>query len=253
MSAPGCQRNHPFDTVGVSAGAVVVIDARSSSHLLAGFQHPMRESSRIVVGVDVGGVKKGFHAVALHEGTFAGKRSSCDAGVIVQWCRSMDASVVAVDAPCAWSLTGRRRSCERELAGIDIQAFATPSVAIGQRNPFYGWMLNGAELFRLLAKGYQRYNGQHSVLQRPLCFETFPHAIACALAGRTLSAKNKRVDRRRLLNQAGIATDVLRNIDEVDAALCAAAAHQFLSGRFKQYGDEGEGYIIVPNARLHLS
>jgi predicted nuclease with RNAse H fold len=213
----------------------------------------MRESSHIVVGVDVGGVKKGFHAVALHEGTFAGKRSSCDARVIVQWCRSMDASVVAVDAPCAWSLTGRRRSCERELAGIDIQAFATPSVAIGQRHPFYGWMLNGAKLFRLLGQRYQMYSGQHSLLQRPLCFETFPHAIACALAGRILSAKSKRVDRRRLLNQAGIATDVLRNMDELDAALCASAAHHFLSGTFKHYGDEDEGYIIVPRARLQLS
>ena len=165
----------------------------------------------------------------------------------------MDACAVGVDAPCAWSRTGGRRACERELAEIDIQAFATPSVAIGHRHPFYGWMLNGAELFRLLGERYQMYKGQPSGLQRPICFETFPHAIACALAGRTLVAKNKRVDRRRLLDEAGIATEVLRTIDEVDAALCASAAHHFLSGRFKQYGDEREGYILVPHARWHLS
>jgi predicted RNase H-like nuclease len=80
-----------------------------------------------------------------------------------------------------------------------------------------------------------------------VCFETFPHAVACALAGKKLSARDKRVDRRRLLGGAGIATDSLTNIDEVDAALCALTAHHFLAGTFKAYGDDVEGYIVVPS------
>ncbi len=205
---------------------------------------------QVAVGVDVGGRKKGFHAVALHDGQFFDKLHSCTAEAVVAWCRDMDASAVGVDAPCAWSLTGTRRPCERELAAIGVQAFATPSVATGQCHPFYAWMVNGAELFRLLAKDYALYNGRESLPNRPLCFETFPHAIACALAGETLLAKDKRVDRPGLLTRAGIATDHLRNIDEVDAALCAVASHRLLTGHITDYGDGVEGFIVVPSARL---
>jgi predicted RNase H-like nuclease len=67
------------------------------------------------------------------------------------------------------------------------------------------------------------------------------------LAGKTLSAKNKRVDRRRLLTNAGIATDSLTTIDEIDAALCAFAAQHVLRGRFNTYGDAVEGFILVPS------
>jgi predicted nuclease with RNAse H fold len=208
----------------------------------------MRKSAHIAVGVDVGGAKKGFHAVALREGQFLGKFHACTAEAVVAWCTDMEASTVGVDAPCAWSLTGRRRPCERELAGLGIQAFATPCLATGHCHPFYAWMLNGAELFRLLAKHYDLYNGRHSLSHRPLCFETFPHAIACALAANTLLARDKRVDRRRLLNLAGIATDHLRNIDEVDAALCALTSHRLLSGHITHYGEEVEGFIVVPSA-----
>lgn len=200
-----------------------------------------------VVGVDVGGPPKGFHAVAIRDGKFLDKLATCDATAVVTWCRTLKASAVGVDAPCKWSLTGGQRPCERELAGLGISAFATPSLAVGSVHPFYGWMLNGAELFRLLEQHYRLYGGRCSTLN-PVCFETFPHAIACALAGKELSAKEKRIDRRRLLSQAGIATDFLKNIDEVDAALCALTARYFLAGTFKAYGDDDEGFIVVPSA-----
>ena len=143
-----------------------------------------------------------------------------------------------------------RRPCERALAGIGVQAFSTPCVGTGQSHPFYAWMLNGAKLFRFLARHYERYNGRNAVLHRPLCFETFPHATACALAGHTLLAKNKRVDRRSLLTREGIAGDRLRNIDEVDAALCAVTSARLLTGHIAHYGDEVEGFIVVPSAPL---
>ena len=80
-----------------------------------------------------------------------------------------------------------------------------------------------------------------------MCFETFPQAIACALAGKRLLAKNKRVDRRRLLEQAGIATESLTGIDQVDAALCAVAAQHVLAGSFNAFGEDGEGFILMPD------
>ena len=205
-------------------------------------------SQKIVVGVDVGGSRKGFHAVALRGSQYAGKLATCDAAEVVTWCRERNAGVVAVDAPCRWSLTGRRRACEGELALLGISAFPTPSRAIGEVHPFYGWMLNGSGLFRRLSPYYGLYDGGGTVPDR-LCFETFPQAIACALAGRTLSARHKRADRRSLLRQAGIVTEALTNVDELDAALCALAACLFVAGAFNAYGDKAEGFIVVPAFR----
>jgi len=202
-------------------------------------------SDKVVVGVDVGGKAKGFHAAALLRGQLIGKLATCDPEEIVDWCRSHKASAVGIDAPCQWSLNGGARPCECELARLGITAFATPCLTEGRRNPFYQWMVNGADLFHLLAPHYRLYDaGRPS--QRPVCFETFPHAIACTLAGRRLSAKEKRTDRRRVLVEAGIAAVRLDKIDEIDAALCALTAQHFLGGRFKAYGDAAEGFIIVP-------
>jgi predicted RNase H-like nuclease len=62
-----------------------------------------------------------------------------------------------------------------------------------------------------------------------------------------LSAKNKRVERRRLLDQAALTTDALTSIDEIDAALCALAAQHVLAGSFKAFGDAAEGFILIPH------
>ena len=201
----------------------------------------------IVVGVDVGGFKKGFHAVALQNGQYCEQFSTLIAADIAGWCRKLKAAVVGIDAPCRWSLTGRARPCERALAAEGLHTFATPSQAKGRTHPFYHWMVNGADLYRCLAPDYQLYNGQRSV-SGLMCVETFPHAVACALARKTLSAKQKRVDRSRLLQEAGVATDALTNMDWIDAALCALAAQHFVTGRFKPYGDAAEGFIVVPQS-----
>jgi predicted nuclease with RNAse H fold len=208
----------------------------------------MGRTSRVpvVVGVDVGGKEKGFHAAAFLGGRLTEKLATCDVKEIVDWCRSRNASAVGIDAPCKWSLDGGARPCECELARLGITAFATPCITEGRRHPFYRWMLNGAELFHALAPHYRLYDVRQPFL-RPVCFETFAHAVACTLAGRRLSAKQKRTDRRRLLTEAGITTDRLSNLDEIDAALCALTAHHFLAGRFKAYGDAAQGFIIVPS------
>jgi predicted RNase H-like nuclease len=129
-----------------------------------------------------------------------------------------------------------------------LSAFCTPSQDIGEVHPFYRWMVNGAGLFRLLVPHYRLYDGRSPVVGS-LCFETFPQAIACRLAGAKLLAKHKRVDRRRLLERAGITSDALTSIDEIDAALCALAARHVLAGSFNAYGDAAEGFILMPSCR----
>ena len=113
-----------------------------------------RDSGSIVVGVDVGGPKKGFHAVALQGGQYREKLSALIAADIAEWCRRLKASVVGIDAPCRWSLTGRARPCERALAAEGLYTFATPSQAKGEAHPFYRWMVKGADLYRCLEPSY---------------------------------------------------------------------------------------------------
>lgn len=207
-----------------------------------------------VIGIDVGGAKKGFHAVALRNGHYWSNFTSRDAAEISNWCLQQDVQAVGVDAPCRWSRTGRARYAERQLAKKNalvegfVHCFATPTkeAALSHPKNYYGWMLNGAVLFQLLERHYQLYLGQYVQDSGRVCFETFPQASACALAGQIISAKHKSTTRRELLRGFGIDTSRLANIDTVDAALCAITAHYYLSGRFKAYGDAAEGFIVVP-------
>lgn len=52
------------------------------------------EPGAIVVGVDVGGSKKGFHAVALQDGQYREKFSTLSATDIAAWCRRLKASMI---------------------------------------------------------------------------------------------------------------------------------------------------------------
>lgn len=201
--------------------------------------------SNVVVGIDVGGTRKGFHAVALRNGRYFDKLAARDPLLMAEWCKALSAQAVGIDAPCRWSLSGRARPAERALAAEGIYAFATPNRATAEGKDFYRWMLNGAELYRVIEQNYRLFDGSNATAE-PVCCETFPQAVACALAGTIVSARQKRTVRRELLLKAGIDTEPLSNIDTVDAALCALAAHSLVSGRFKTYGDTSEGYVVVP-------
>lgn len=79
-----------------------------------------------------------------------------------------------------------------------------------------------------------------------MVFETFPHAMVCALAGKVVAAKPKADTRRKLLRGRGYDISVLSNIDFVDAALCALTAEAFLNNHLQCFGDKQEGFIVVP-------
>jgi predicted nuclease with RNAse H fold len=191
--------------------------------------------------------RKGFHAIGLRGTQLAGKVSSTDAEEIATWCAGIGATVVGVDSPIAWSRTGRARPAERALMEQRIWCFSTPSQEAARSHPknYYGWMLNGAELYRELQKRFHIYDGRNKDL-RPICFETFPHAVACSLAGDAVSAAKKRTVRRQVLTKLNIPSDSLTNIDFIDAALCAVTAQYFARGRYRKYGEPDEGYIVVP-------
>lgn len=81
----------------------------------------------VVIGIDVGSLTRGFHAVALKEGRYFGKLRSSDARVLASWCKASSAEIIRIDAPCRWSVTGRARRAERELMAEGVWCFSTPS------------------------------------------------------------------------------------------------------------------------------
>lgn len=203
----------------------------------------------IVAGIDVGGKRKGFHAVALSDGEYLSHYQSTSATSIANWCRSaMRAQVIGIDAPCRWSIDGRSRLAERQLMDKGIWCFSTPTRkrALNHPTDHYGWMLNGAQLFAALKSTHPLCEKLPLLTSRKHSFETFPHAISVAMRNAPTSARNKRRDRRALLQQAGVDMSKLTNIDLVDAALCALTAHLALLGRVIHYGEPETGLILVP-------
>ena len=208
----------------------------------------MNEVATTVIGIDVGGERKGFHAVAFQDGTFVATLAHSDPAVIVSWCRQLNAVAVAVDAPCGWSAGGASRLAERSLAigSNKLSCFATPTRARANRSNFYKWVFNGARLYQQLAQHYRLFDGaRRSSLTS---FETFPHAVVCALAGRVVAARPKRETRRNALRQRGYDVESLTNVDFVDAGLCAITADAFVRGRVQLFGNKVEGFIVVPMA-----
>ncbi len=87
----------------------------------------MRQPIQTVVGIDVGGERKGFHAVALQGEHFIDKTTDTDPDVIVAWCLDYNVSVIAADSPCHWSESGSSRLAERELSKLGIWCFSSPT------------------------------------------------------------------------------------------------------------------------------
>lgn len=199
----------------------------------------------------MGGARKGFHAVALFGGAYADQLTTGDVQELAHWCRSVvQASVIAIDAPCRWSSDGHARPCERELMQKGVWCFSSPTkqkAHTRHRTGYYDWMLQGETL-------YQALEASHPLVRLlpiagPGCFETFPHAITWHLRGGNAQASHKRSQRRELLQQAGINLVALTSIDWIDAALCALTAQIAASGgACVHYGEPQTGWIVVPSA-----
>ena len=205
----------------------------------------------MVVGIDVGGPKKGLHAVALRGGQYHDKLATCKVDEMVRWCRALGATVIAIDAPCGWSTDGKGRPAEQELMKQQIWCFSSPlrSKAIGHPTNYYGWMLFGEELYRALKPTHPVTTVWPPVLER-YCFETFPHAITWHLRGGNATARNKRVQRTQALEAMGVSTEALTNIDLLDAALCALTAHLAMTNTsLLKFGEGVTGFIMVPPMR----
>lgn len=212
---------------------------------------PSPETKSRVIGIDVGGARKGFHAVMLDGTRSLKKLHTRDPDALARWCLEQAAQVVAVDAPCRWRGAGLARLAERQLAAAGMACYYAPTEERAREHAFYQWMLPGAALYVALQPHFPLYLGDATT--GPVSIETFPHAVACALAGHVVSAKKKRDVRGALLVRAGIDTSELTIIDEIDATLCAWAAACFAEGAFTAYGDKTDGFMIVPSIVLRAN
>ncbi|MFM0223554.1 DUF429 domain-containing protein [Paraburkholderia dipogonis] len=211
------------------------------------------ESQRAVAGIDIGGERKGHHLVILR-----GSEIVCNLGkqtpeYMLEKCLQFEVAAVGIDAPCLWRAGEAGRQAEKELAQRRIFSFATPTreLAVASKSGFYGWMFNGERVYQAFVPHFPLFNNEGEMGDR-VCFETFPHAITSALLRTEVaSAKQKRTQRREILEDAGIETTSLKSIDEVDAAVCALTANFLLKGRVVAYGDELGGFIVVPAPSGH--
>lgn len=214
----------------------------------------------VAIGIDVGGSSKGFHAVALQGNVvlearcFRGSERGHVIGDLVRWCVDQKAQAVAVDAPCGWSMDGGSRPCERALQRMGISSFYTPTKAKAEGRAFYDWVRNGEALFHALQPHFPLYTGGGAVEPgRRFCFETFPHAITWQRRGGNASARDKKAQRKELLelNLGKEEVAKLKGIDFIDAALCAQMAADVVAGApFHALGDVQSGFLLVPELEV---
>ena len=193
------------------------------------------------LGVDVG-VRKGCHAVLLDGRRVERRESAITPEQLGQLLEREQPDVVAIDAPSSFAMHGRSRAAERDLSARGIRLFFTPAAEIAREHPFYSWMHVGMACFGEACRaGYDTTRA----------LEVFPHASAVVIRGTLPPIRSSKVRRRRaVLESVGVDATVLRNVDEVDAALAAVTGAIAAEGGGCAVGDPDEGLITVPTRVL---
>ena len=189
-----------------------------------------------VIGIDVGGKRKGFHAVLLSSQKIQAIFKHTDPVQIVVWSLSHQPVAIAVDAPCGWSTSGGSRESERSLAhrGKRIPCFCTPTRARAALSRFYDWVFNGEQL-------YQAFQRQSI---NPI--ETYPHGVSEIILQRSPFPAKKQARRQVALAKMGLLNPCLKSVDFRDAALAALTADAFREHQTHAFGNDSEGKIHLP-------
>jgi predicted nuclease with RNAse H fold len=200
-----------------------------------------------VVGIDVGGKKKGFHACAIDgREIVAGPTQLTDVDTAVAWVRKFTPTTVALDSPFEPAPEGTRsREDEKTLNRAVCRIRWTPDQAGLEGKPYFAWILHGLELYEAL----------RTAIPGAERIEVFPTAAwtewigprkkkrraAWTTAGmETLG--NSALDLDDLDSKTGKST---LNQDDRDAIAAALVARQYEAGETTAYGK-----IIVPAGAL---
>jgi predicted nuclease with RNAse H fold len=184
-------------------------------------------------GVDVGGRRKGFHVAVVDEQRLVGADRLLRPRDVVAFLTGMDPRVVAVDGPRAAAPDGARsRPCERRLAREVCAIRYTPDWAVlHDGNPYYEWIVNGLELYRMLEGSPWRV------------IECFPTASWTRWLGRRRTSASRAAWTRSGLARIGPAETPARMSQDARDAIAAA-----LTARLYELGQtEAFGEIEVPS------
>jgi predicted nuclease with RNAse H fold len=192
-----------------------------------------------VVGVDVGGRRKGFHACALRgDEIVAGPKQLADVPSAVEWVAALGPAAVALDSPKTCAPDGESsRADERELARAVCGIRWTPERSRLAGNPYYEWVEHGLELYDALAA---------AGIDRDRLVEVFPTAAWTIWAGLRAGRPRSEWSANALadLDLDGVPDRHLTQ-DDRDAVAAALVARLYAEGRTQAFGE-----IIVPAGPL---
>lgn len=188
-----------------------------------------------VVGIDVGGRRKGFHGCALRgDEVVGGPARLPDVASAVEWVVALDPAVVALDSPKTCAPEGESsRADERGLARAICGIRWTPERSRLAGNPYYEWIEHGLELYDALAA---------AGIDRDRLIEVFPTAAWTVWAGLRAGRPRGEWSANAL---AGLGLDGLpsRHLtqDDRDSVAAALVARLHTEDRTQAFGE-----IIVP-------
>jgi predicted nuclease with RNAse H fold len=191
-----------------------------------------------VVGIDVGGKKKGFHGCALTgRRILAGPDELGGVAATVRWVKEQAPTTVAIDSPCEAApedATVRPDEEDFNKAGICRIRWTPPRKRI--KGAYYGWVSHGFELWEALSEE----------LGRDRLIEVFPTAAWTRWEQRR--GKRSRAAWSRVVLESieldGLPSRRL-NQDDRDAVAAALVARQYEEGKTESFRK-----LIVPAGAL---
>lgn len=164
-------------------------------------------------GVDVGGARKGFDVAVIEGSTVVELLAGQTRSEVVGALEASGALVAGIDSPCACAAAGEKsRPGERALAREVCPIFYTPDEAVVRSgNPFYGWVVEGLELYAELRRACPRMR----------LVEVFPSAAWTVWAG-ARAGRAKPAWSRQALEASGVAGLPARTSQDARDAVGAA-------------------------------
>jgi predicted nuclease with RNAse H fold len=182
------------------------------------------------LGVDVGGVRKGFDVALVDEHRLLLLRGGLRRAAVVELADTTQPALVAIDGPGSCAPDGQaarddERALNRAVCGIRW----TPDARQVRANPYYAWILAGLELFEALAA-----RGISAI-------EVFPTASWTRWFGPRHAATRAGWSARGLAALGLAGTPQRTNQDQRDAIAAAVTARQHTRGQTESIGE-----IVVP-------
>jgi predicted nuclease with RNAse H fold len=191
------------------------------------------------VGVDVGARRKGFHVAVSSERAIERLVNFARPLEVVELLAAHRPAVVAVDGPRSFAKPGARsRADERELAAAlacGIRFTPSEEDVRSHRGAYYGWVLNGLELYGALEAASAEHGWR--------VIECFPTASFTVLGGRRGAATRAAWSASVLAELAIEGLPAVTSQDERDAIMAAITARAYDRGRVTTFGE-----IVVATA-----